>query len=103
MRSLRQLPGTIFGHYGFVERLNRRPFRLAGFGYDHSGTQVSWQGGKLEATASSPCKVRAVFSEGRGVEVEALTRQVSGREFSSGDPAMQAINPRVEKLWLAYP
>src|SRR4029077_12172223 len=30
------------------ERLNRKPFRLAGFGWDYSGTVISWSHGALE-------------------------------------------------------
>jgi len=85
-----------------VEALNRRPFLLTGFSYDYAGTETSWRNGKLAASKSSPCNVRAVFAEPR-VET-AFSRQVlGGGEFSSGHPAMQALNPRIERLWLAYP
>src|SRR5262249_17019350 len=30
-----------------LERLNGRPFRLAGFGWDYSGTVMSWENGSL--------------------------------------------------------
>lgn len=84
-----------------VEKLNRRPFRLAGFGWDYSGTVVSWQGGRLEAPKSSGCRLRAVF-DGGGQD-SAISRQVLGdRLFSSAHPAMQALNPRIERLWLEY-
>lgn len=86
-----------------VEALNGRPFLLAGFSFDHAGTQTTWRNGKLAPANSSPCNVRVVFAEPT-VET-ALSRQVlgSGRgRFSSGHPAMQAINPRIERLWLSY-
>jgi hypothetical protein len=31
-----------------LERINRKPFRLAGFDFDYSGTVLSWESGLLE-------------------------------------------------------
>jgi hypothetical protein len=84
----------------FVERLNRRPFLLAGFGFD-AGTETSWRDGRLAAPEGSACGVRAVFAEPH--DRAPHSRQVQGgRQFSSGHPAMQALNPRIEKIWLEY-
>jgi hypothetical protein len=84
-----------------VEALNGRPFLLAGFSFDYSGTQTSWRNGQLAAPTSSPCGVRVVFVD--PPDGTPGSRQVlGGRQFSSGHPAMQAINPRIEKLWLEY-
>ena len=84
-----------------VERLNRGPFVLAGFGFDYAGTETSWRDGRLAAPKGSACGVRAVFAE--PPDRAPHSRQVQGgREFSSGHPAMQALNPRIEKIWLEY-
>ena len=84
-----------------MEAFNRRPFLLAGFSWDHSGTQISWRDGRLAAAPSSPCNVRVVFAE--PAETPPFSRQVLGAgRFSSGHPAMQALNPRIDRLWLAY-
>jgi len=88
-----------------LERLNRRPFRLAGFGWDYSGTELSWSGGRLEAADSAPCVVRARLAPEGAVEDQGWYRyrQVMGdREFSSGHPAMQYLNPRVYEVWLDF-
>lgn len=84
-----------------VETANGRSFRLTGFHWDYAGTVLSWRGGRLDAPTSAACSVRAVFAETS--EDSVLSRQVEGdREFSSGHPAMQALNPRIEELWLEY-
>jgi hypothetical protein len=86
-----------------LERLNRRPFRLMGFGWDYGGTQVSWAGGRLEADVSSSCAVRVRLRPDEHVDYAGPYRQVVGsREFSPGHPAMQVINPRVYEVWLAF-
>ena len=86
-----------------VERLNRRPFLLAGFGFDYAGTETSWQDGRLAAPEGSACGVRAVFAEPPNRAPHSRQVQGSGRgKFSSGHPAMQALNPRIEAIWLAY-
>lgn len=51
------------------------------------------------------CVVRIHFQPRYdGTEEFALVRQVrSGREYSSGHPALQKLNPRVAGIWVAYP
>ena len=85
-----------------LERLNLGPFRLLGFGHDGSGAVVSWGKGRLEGvfgSFTSPDKRHAVIFLDPGEftdELEKLIRQVRGdREFSSGHPAMQTLNPRI--------
>jgi hypothetical protein len=87
-----------------VEKLNRGPFRLSGFGWDYGGTTISWSGGSLESKDSKDCGVWARFRPGpsnpAGIR---LSRQVSGdREFSSGHPGMQASNARVYQFGLYF-
>lgn len=95
--------GTALEH---VERLNGKPFRLLGFGSDVSGTVMSWSGGRLESESTAQCRIRMRVGpdwdrlDARG---RALTNQLIGeREFSSGHPAMQALNPAVYELLLQY-
>jgi hypothetical protein len=87
-----------------VEKLNRRPFRLSGFGWDYGGTTISWSGGSVESKDSKDCGVWARFqSEPSNPAEIRLLRQVSGdREFSSGHPAMQAVNARVYQFGLYF-
>ncbi len=89
-----------------MEQLNRRPFRLLGFGWDYEGTVMSWAGGVFDADQPKACRVRARLTTGELLEDPAQRRsyyQVAGeREFSSGHPAMQARDPFVYELWLEY-
>lgn len=91
-------------HLQTVERLNRKPFRLSGFGWDHGGTTLSWEGGRLESSASAPCAVRVRLQPDDATDYAGLYyRQVSGdRQFSSGHPAMQSVNPTVSDIWLVF-
>ena len=85
-----------------IERLNGRPFRLLGLAWDYQGTVMSWRGGRLSKQDGRGCRVRMRFRPG-GDEWPAIATQVSGeREFSSGHPAMQQLNPRVYELWLSF-
>jgi hypothetical protein len=89
-----------------VEKLNGRPFRLAGLAFDAQGTVVSWDGGRLEAQDSADCHVGIrlrVEPSGGGSAAATLERQVRGdRVFSSGHPAMQALNPTVYELFIWF-
>ena len=88
-----------------IEALNRRPFRLLGFATDASGTVMSWSNGRL-STDSSECRVRMRLRpapEKTDRELSPLYRQLLGeREFSSGHPAMQALDPSVYELFIQY-
>jgi hypothetical protein len=89
-----------------VEKLNGRPFRLAGLAFDLQGTVLSWSGGRLETENSANCHVgirlRVESPRNRSAGA-ALERQVIGdKEFSSGHPAMQALNPTVYELLIWY-
>ena len=89
-----------------LERLNGRPFRLAGFGFDGSGAVISWNGGKLAILSSTICQLQMNLGwiDASPSVGQKWSRQVTGdREFSSGHPAMQAINPRISNLRLVFP
>ena len=84
-----------------VERLNRRPFRLNGWGTDLGGGLYSWAGGLLERQDVGGCRIGFRFDHSdtpNGPEQQALFRQVMGdREYSSGHPVMQTLNPRIDE------
>jgi hypothetical protein len=65
---------------------------------------MSWSGGVLEKLSSEPCELRARLSPGDisgEVALHKWSRQVGGeRQFSSGHPAMQALNPAVYELFI---
>ena len=100
---------TIGLHLRAVERLNRRPFRLSGFGWDYGGGVQNWSGGMLERVAGEGCQVSARLTPAQNAAgeyalgAEKFLDQVGGeRHYSSGHPAMQVVNPIVRELFLLY-
>lgn len=91
---------------GTLERINRRPFRLAGFGWDYGGTVTSWGGGLLESTPAAACAVGVRLApelHREDAEQHRWYRQVVGeRVFSSGHPAMQTLQPQIYEVSLHY-
>jgi hypothetical protein len=86
-----------------VERLNDKPFRLLGFGWDAGGTVMSWASGRLAATAVDDCRLRVRFGYLSNAVSAQIDRKVDGSaEFSSADPAMQRINPAITEMWLEF-
>ncbi len=86
-----------------IERINRRPFRMAGFGFDGSGTVTSWTNGQLN-TRGTGCQMQVSLGfEPASAHAKFISRQVIGdHDFSSGHPAMQELNPRVYKMFIDY-
>jgi hypothetical protein len=97
---------TLGTHLRMLQTLNAGPFRLLGFGTDVSGTVMSWSNGRLAAQDSAECRVRLRLGLARESTRDGrspLFRQLIGeREFSSGHPAMQSLNPSVYELFLQY-
>jgi len=89
-----------------LEKLNGRPFRLLGFGYDSEGAVTSWAGGKLENESIPGCRFRIWVSPQIGEEdhtAQPLANEVMGdREYSSRHPAMQRLDPRAYQMFLLY-
>jgi hypothetical protein len=90
-----------------LEKLNGRPFRLLGFQYDSEGAVTSWAGGKLDSDIAVPaCRLKVWLSPQARRSAPApqkLENQVVGtREYSSGHPAMQWLDPHVYQMFLLY-
>jgi len=93
-----------------VEKLNGGPFVLTGFGTDSEGALISWGNGRLRAFDSEACRVQIWLhpekeaNDRLGVtKLNQLEHQVLGvRAYSSGHPAMQALNPRVYEMAVRY-
>jgi len=90
-----------------LERLNDRPFQLAGFDFDYSGTVTSWLGGRLEKVSGPACeiKVRLLPDLPKSPSREQLAAGEAtegDRDFRSSDANMQLLNPRVYEVLLIY-
>ncbi len=46
-----------------LEKLNGKPFKLYGFGWDYGGSVISWEGGKLEPAADAKCGVSVILAD----------------------------------------
>jgi len=87
-----------------LEQWNRKPFRLAGFAFDYSGTVVSWNHGALEQELDSPGRVILRLEPSQDQSQQPDYRSVLGDgSFSSGHPAMQRLNPFVYELIWVFP
>ena len=83
-----------------LERLNGRPFTLAGFGWDYAGVVIGWEGGALDSTLAG---VKLYLDPGPAQYESAPYSQVLGdREYSSAIPAMQQLNPRVGQVFVDF-
>jgi hypothetical protein len=86
-----------------LERLNGRPFVLAGFAWDYGGTVVDWQGGRLTAIATERCRLIVRLGPPPNAN-RALVEQVVGdRDFPSDHPAMRGLNPAAYQVILELP
>lgn len=89
-----------------IERLNGFPFSLAGFAFDYGGTITSCGRGRLAIlgcgdAADAAQARRIVLRLTPGAEASALPeyrRVIGERVFSSGHPAMQALDPHVYQM-----
>jgi hypothetical protein len=83
-----------------LESLNGYPFRLAGFGFDYGGTVVDCGSGRLTYLGcDSFDRTLVVRFASNEIAPSPEYRQVVGdRIFSSGHPAMQALNPTIRQL-----
>jgi hypothetical protein len=97
---------TLGTHLRMLETLNAGPFRLLGFGTDVSGTVMSWAEGRLVTQDSAECRVRLRLGFARAstkdIRSPLFSQLIGEREFSSGHPAMQVLNPSVYELFLQY-
>ena len=83
-----------------LERINHRPFKLLGFGWDYSGTVFSWEGGTL-GTLSKGLIVRLAPNEADTNSEEYRTVLGEG-EFLSSLSAMQKLNPKVYAMEMEF-
>lgn len=85
-----------------LEQLNGRPFLLAGFGWDYSGTVVSWEKGNLEKQFTTNGRVilrcRPIEEIYKMVSSQEAESVLGDQDFRSDNKVMQKINPRVYEI-----
>lgn len=88
---------------GDVEKLNGKPFKISGFGWDYSGYSGGWDGGKLETALGSGCRLSLRFTLPDDAKPE-VAKKVSGEnQFPSNGAAMKAAKPRLSEISVGYP
>jgi hypothetical protein len=85
---------------GDLERLNGKPFTLAGFGWDYAGVVTDWKGGALDSALAG---VKLYLDPGPSQYESAPYSQVLGdRDYSSDLPAMQQLSPKVRTIYIDF-
>jgi hypothetical protein len=83
-----------------LERLNGRPFTLAGFGWDYGGVVIDWAGGALHTALAG---VKLYLDPGPEQYRSAPYSQVLGdRDYSSSLKPMQQMNPKVSQVFVDF-
>jgi hypothetical protein len=83
-----------------LERINGRPFTLAGFGWDYAGVITEWGGGALDSALAG---VKLYLDPGPAQYESAPYSQVLGdRDYSSSLSPMQQLNPRVAQIFVDF-
>ena len=88
-----------------LEQRNGAPFRLSAFAREgYPGEVLSWGNGRFKTEAPGSCAVRIYLLPAEGALGNPKTRlPTQRREFSSGHPVIQALNPRVYQMLIWYP
>jgi hypothetical protein len=83
-----------------LERLNGRPYTLAGFGWDYSGVVFDWSGGTLDSALAG---IKLYLDPGPAAYESAPYSQVLGdREYSSDLAPMRQLSPTVYQIFVDF-
>jgi len=88
-----------------LERLNGRPFHLAGFGGDYCGTVSSWDKGSLADELDGghgQLLLRLGPPPDTHVPQKEQSQLMCDHDFSSDHPVMQKLNPRVYQIMWGF-
>lgn len=82
-----------------VEKINGKPFKLSGFGWDYGGTVLSWEGGKLDTPTDPKCFSTVNF----GPSAENAPESTMGdKEIMSNDKDVVASKPEVGRVTVTF-
>ncbi len=84
-----------------LEKLNGVPFTMSGFGWDFGGTVLSWSDtGKLRDKFSKAGSLILRLAYADDASGDATAKVSGDNPFKSNDPALQAVHPTVDSLWI---
>jgi hypothetical protein len=83
-----------------IEKLNGKPFQLAGFDQDNAGTALDWQGGTLEKIPGG-CKMSVRLVPDPKASEDAR-KAAAGATLMSSDAVVRAVKPTVAEILIGY-
>jgi hypothetical protein len=83
-----------------LEKLNGKPFPLAGFDQDNAGTALDWQGGALTLMPGG-CKIGIRLTADPKATEEARNA-AAGKSLMSSDALVRAVNPKIAEIIIGY-
>jgi len=83
-----------------LEKLNGKPFPIAGFDQDNAGQALDWQGGALEKVPGG-CKLGLSVAPDAKASAEAKGA-AAGKSLMSNDAVVRAVNPKVAEIIIGY-
>lgn len=90
---------TLGSQLSQVEKLNGRPFKIFGFGWDYAGFVTSWERGKLvkQLPLSKQIQIQFGFPDNYNKNIDASSIETVN-EISSQSAAVLAIDPVVVEM-----
>jgi hypothetical protein len=83
-----------------LEKLNGKPFQLAGFDQDNAGSALDWQDGALDKVPGG-CKIGLRLAADAKASEEARSA-AAGKTLMSSDAVVRAVNPKVAEILIGY-
>jgi hypothetical protein len=83
-----------------IEKLNGKPYQLAGFDQDNAGSALDWQGGALDKIPGG-CKVSVRVVPDPKASEDAR-KAAAGKTVMSNDAAVRAVQPKVAEIIIGY-
>jgi hypothetical protein len=83
-----------------LEKLNGKPFQVAGFDQDNAGAALDWQGGALEKVPGG-CKIGIRMTADPKATEEARAA-AAGKTLMSNDAVVRAVNPKIAEILIGY-
>jgi hypothetical protein len=84
-----------------LEKLNRRPFKLTGFGPEGNASVLDWQGGAL-ASLPGGCKVGIRLHADRRTPAAARAAVTGNKELLSSNAALKSVKADIAEILLGY-
>jgi hypothetical protein len=86
-----------------IEKMNGKPFKLAGFDWDYGGRVLDWQGGALGRPQPGGCIIGIEFVHPEDAPEASLSKVTGDGEFLSDNADMRAVEPYIAVVTISYP